>query len=243
MLAFGPGLSSSVTWDYDGHALDRSVSPHFGFELKGATQVLLSGFVIRETFAGIPFDYRDVQVNVSSSLVKWIEISAFVQRGGRINYAPASGLVPFLGDTTDAFARVTLRPVSWGALEQSCVMTRLEASAASAAVPHRGTIFSNALSRTKLSLQVTRELSLRTILDYTTIASDPTLTSIQRVRRFNADVLATYLVNPWTALYLGYTSGFQNPTADGDGTDVLRAPRLERSDRQVFAKVSYIVRF
>jgi hypothetical protein len=198
----------------------------------------------RETFADIPFEYRDAQLNVSSSFLKWMEIATFLQLGGRINYAPAPGLAPFLGATTDGFARLTLRPTTWVALEQSYIVTRLRTTAASGDVPHTGTIFSNQLSRTKLSLQLTRELSLRTIVDYNNITSDRTLTSIQPFKRFNADFLATYLVNPWTAVYLGYTNGLQDLALEMTDTTGLRgAQGLTRTDRQVFAKVSYVIRF
>jgi hypothetical protein len=244
LLAYGPGVTSSVTWDYGGHALDRTLNPHFGFEFKGATQVLMSGFANHETFAGIPFDYRDAQLNLSSSFVKWMEMALFLQRGGRINYAPAQGLAPFLGATTDGFARVTLRPVTWVALEQSYIVTRLQADAGCGGVlPHTERVFSNELSRTKISVQLTRELSLRTILDYTTVESDPVLTSIQPFRRFNTDVLATYLVNPWTALYVGYTNGLQNLTTNEEVVGLSRPSSLQQMDRQVFVKLSYVLRF
>jgi hypothetical protein len=102
----------------------------------------------------------------------------------------------------------------------------------------------NQLSRTKLSLQLTRELSLRTIFDYITITSDRTLTSIQPFTRFNADVLATYVVNPWTAVYAGYTNGLQDLAVEAtDSTGLHGARGLARTDRQVFAKVSYVMRF
>jgi hypothetical protein len=242
VLAFGPGLTSSAIWDYRGRALDRSANPHFGFEFKGATQVLVSGFFNHETFANTPFDYRTVQLNASSSFLKWMEVATFFQRGSRINYAPAAGLAPFVGATTDAFARVTVRPRPWAALEQSYILSQLEATAESGAVPHTGRIFSNQLSRTKLSLQMTRELSVRTILDYSSIVSDETLTSIAPGRRLNADFLTTYLVNPWTALYVGYTNTLDDALEPG-GATASPTRRLTRTARQVFAKVSYVIRF
>jgi hypothetical protein len=244
LLAFGPGLASSLTWDYEGRQLDRELNPHFGFEFSGATQVLIAAFDNRETFADKTFQVRAGQVHASSAWLKWMELAGFFQVGTRINYAPAAGLAPFLGDTTDAFVRVTLRPAARVALEQSYIFSRLEAATSSTGAPHTGRTFSNHLARSKIGLQVTRQLSLRTILDYGTIVSDPSLTLIESRRRLSADLLATYQLNPWTALYVGYTEGLEDlATATGEFLNLRRTAGLYRTDRQVFAKASYVVRF
>ena len=244
LLAFGPGLASSVTWDYAGQALDRELNPHFGFEFGGATQLLISGFDNRETFANKTFSVGAVQLHASSSWLNWMELAGFFQRGTRINYAPAPGLTPFLGDTTDAFVRVTVRPAARFALEQSYIFTRLESTASSEGAPHTGRIFSNHLARSKLSLQVTRSLTLRAILDYGRISSDERLTTIASGTRVSADFLATFQLNPWTALYVGYTEGLQDiEPQTGDFLRLRRTADLYRTNRQVFAKASYVVRF
>jgi hypothetical protein len=137
---------------------------------------------------------------------------------------------------------LTVRPRPWAAPEQSYILSQLETAAGSSPVPHTGRIFSNQLSRTKLSVQLTRELSVRTILDYTSIVSDETLTSIAPGRRFNADFLTTYLVNPRTALYVGYTNTLDDALEPG-GAIEPRTRGLTRTARQVFAKVSYDIRF
>jgi hypothetical protein len=52
------------------------------------------------------------------------------------------------------------------------------------------------------------------------------------------------LVNPWTAVYIGYTTGLQDLALETTETAGLHRTRgLERTDRQVFAKVSYVIRF
>jgi hypothetical protein len=83
----------------------------------------------RETFADRELRIRAAQVQVSSSWLKWIELAGLFQRGTRINYAP--GLFPFLGDTTDAFARMTWRPASRLALEQSYLFAPLQSTVSS----------------------------------------------------------------------------------------------------------------
>ena len=71
------------------------------------------------------------------------------------------------------------------------------------------------------------------------------LVSLEREKRFGLDVLATYMVNPWTAIYVGYTDVYEN---------WLLAPLTDRplsrggapttpAGRQVFVKVSYLLKY
>src|SRR5699024_1376761 len=85
LQGFGPGITSSITWDYHGRSLDRVVNPLFGFEFPRATQILVSGFANRETYAGKVFDMRAGQVQLSSSWLSWLDVAAFFQIGERIN--------------------------------------------------------------------------------------------------------------------------------------------------------------
>jgi hypothetical protein len=58
-----------------------------------------------------------------------------------------------------------------------------------------------------------------------------------------ADVLLTYLVNPFTALYVGYSERYENVVLDTDALDrpALRLLRRAstRAAHQLFMKVSY----
>jgi hypothetical protein len=61
----------------------------------------------------------------------------------------------------------------------------------------------------------------------------------------NADLLFTYLINPGTAVYVGYNSDLQNidrrliPTSTG----LLTSPDTFMNDgRQFFVKISYLFR-
>jgi hypothetical protein len=62
-------------------------------------------------------------------------------------------------------------------------------------------------------------------------------------KRLGIDALFTYQVGPSTALYLGYTTGFQNVTPSLGESPVERiAAPTTQVGRQVFAKVSYLIR-
>ena len=59
-------------------------------------------------------------------------------------------------------------------------------------------------------MQFTKELSLRLILDYYDLLPNKSLIEGEEDKQFEFDALITYLVNPFTALYVGYNSGFEN---------------------------------
>ena len=81
---------------------------------------------------------------------------------------------------------------------------------------------------------------------YVANIANPSLTSLQNTKNFNADVLFTYLVHPGTAIYVGYNSNMQNldrslaNTPDG----LLRTRSSFINDGRIFfVKVSYLFRY
>jgi len=109
-------------------------------------------------------------------------------------------------------------------------------------------IFNNHILRTKLNYQFTRQLSLRAILDYNSVLPNAQLVALDRTKSLKADLLLTYLLNPGTALYIGYSDLFENLEIDPVTAAPLRTLRRTRSPnnstgRQVFIKLSYLFRF
>src|SRR5439155_23921716 len=96
----------------------------------------------------------------------------------------------------------------------------------------------------KPDVQFTRGLSPRFIRDLQSVLPNTALVKLEREKHLAGDLLATYLLNPGTALYLGYTDRRENLALDA-----ITPPRLRRTDdlststgRQFFVKVSYLVR-
>ena len=58
-------------------------------------------------------------------------------------------------------------------------------------------------------------------------------------------MLFTYLVNPWTALYVGYNNNLQNRGLyiDEFGREIVRTPDLQNDSWQLFVKFSYFLNF
>lgn len=105
--------------------------------------------------------------------------------------------------------------------------------------------FNNHIIRSRWGWQFSRQLSLRMILQYNAILATPAFTSLETSKNFNADFLFTYLVNPFTALYVGYNSNAANLELlpSDSGNQLIRAHGLLNDSKQFFVKFSYLVHF
>jgi len=168
LLSFGPTASVSADWDHQGQLQDWSVYPTFELNFPRQTSITVATLRTHELFDGLGFESRRNVLSGYSSLTKSVALSASFTTGQEINYAPASGLAPFLGDSTSASLGWTWRPVKRVRIDNYYYYTRLADSTAGqpALAANRGTVFDNHLARLKLNYQFTRALSIRTILDY-----------------------------------------------------------------------------
>jgi hypothetical protein len=245
LVSLRPELSGGVIWNHEGVLQDWEVNAEFGAELKGQTQLDVRYEESMERFANIEFRKHDASFGFETAWLKWLEGSFGVERGRDINFFPSEGLLPFLVDATEAEASLTLKPLPALRLEQRYLFTRLQARAGLAATRPGAVIVDNHIWRSRASYQFTRSLSLRAIVDYSGVLPDTRLIALQREKRFAVDTLFTYLVNPWTAFYVGYTDGYGNLEIDPVSRDRLRLSEstFNSLGRQVFIKMSYLLRF
>src|SRR5439155_903305 len=159
--------------------------------------------------------------------------------GTGINYSPPAASAPFLGASQSAYGSLTLRPNSRLPFEEMYLLERLQTLPGASAVG-RQPIFTTHIVRSKANLQMTRALALRGIVDYNEVVSNPLLFSDTNARRLTGDILMTYLVHPGTALYLGFTDSYED--LDPDPRRRIRLPTVP-AGRQIFAKISYLLRF
>jgi hypothetical protein len=96
-----------------------------------------------------------------------------------------------------------------------------------------------------LNYQFSRELSLRAILDYNAVLPNNSLVGLEREKHLTGDVLLTYLLNPGTALYVGYTDGYENLLIDPAGLSLFTRTGTPKTStgRQIFVKMSYLLRY
>lgn len=246
LLNFGPSLAVTAIWDHAGRRQEYGVDPGFQMEFKGNTTFRVSARQGDEFFEGRTFRTRKIDARFETSWLKWLNVGTFVQQGTQINYFPGPALDPFLGRGTTLVGWATVTPTSRLSVGQTYIQSRLDTrDERPPGVPASSRIFANHILRTKVNYQFTRELSLRAIIDYNAVLPDSALVNLERDKRLVTDFLGTYLVNPWTALYVGYTDRYENVELDPLFSGNIRRTRsvAASTGRQFFIKTSYLIRF
>lgn len=231
----GPNMFVQGTWDHSGTLQDWTVRFPYQFQF-GQTYLFGRHAEMMERFEGV--DYREYEnvLNLDSSVLRWLSAGFVYSAGTRPNFFPPPGVAPSLADFTDANVYFTLRPSSRLRVDETYIYSRLSQPSA--------TIFDNHILRTKLNYQFSRALSLRGIVDYNAILPNESLVALERRKHITADVLLTYLLHPGTALYIGYTDGYDNLRLDPSTARYTLGGRPTTSTgRQVFVKSSYLFRF
>ena len=238
-LSYGPNSFVQATWDHKGDLQDWTVRFPFEANFKAQTGIFVRRTESMERFAGIEFREHENLFNVFTNYLRWMDVGLFVATGTRPNFFPANGLTPFLGHSRDGQLSLTFRPASGLLLDETYIYSHLDSRLT--AGPAR-TIFDNHILRSRVNYQFTRELSLRAIVDYNAVLSDPSVVALERSKHLAADVLLTYLVHPGTALYVGYTDGYDSVALSPSGITAIRNPTTS-TGRQFFVKTSYLFRF
>ncbi|MBI3406290.1 MAG: carbohydrate binding family 9 domain-containing protein, partial [Acidobacteria bacterium] len=252
LISWGPQLFSTAIYDHSGKLLGWEQVLSLQAELAGQTNI---SFLIDPQYelfgpVDIPWLARDFGfhrynsgVMFSSQIFRQVMFQGEYIRGERVNQNPVVGQDPYLVNRDSGNLNMTINPSKRLQIDNSYLFFRLTHKT-------NGTsIYNNHIMRSKWNLQLTRELSVRVILQYDAVLANQTNTSLETRKNFNADFLLTYLVHPGTALYLGYNSNLQNLDLIPCGipatcsTQVVRTNRFINDARGFFAKFSYLIRF
>jgi hypothetical protein len=235
---YGPEAKVMFNWDPQGRLQDRELKASFQFEFVGHTEIKYERVEAFELFEELPFKPYANIYSANTELLEWLGLVASYAQGAAVNHDPAASLDPFLGAATEAEVGFTFRPTTRIRFDPAFVYSSLRTRDSSVR------IFSDQQLRMKLNYQFNRVLSARAIVDYAGLNGNPALADLEDERSWTADLLLTYLVNPGTALYVGYTDRHEN-------VEVVRGPfpTLRRSTssfasvgRGVFVKLSYLWR-
>jgi hypothetical protein len=246
VLLFGPDITTSINWNRHDQVQDWVVDASFGANLTGPSGVGCRHVNAYELFQGLGFRQHTTDCGADVQWVKWLAVNLDYGWGTSVNYFPGPGLVPFLADKNSVKAGFSIRPSPRLRFDQSYLYTRLGArSDTSQPQAVHASIFNNHILRSKMNYQISRQLSLRVIVDYNAVLPNPDLVALAPRKRLTGDFLLTYLVNPGTALYVGYTDTHENlRLIPGVPANVMRAGAPDISTgRQFFVKVSYMFRF
>ncbi len=250
LVSFGPNAFTVVNWNRAGRLQDWFVQYNWVLEFKKQTFLTLGGMEQFELFQGLDFRQHRGSVTFSTAWYTWLGMEAFFQMRSAVNYYPQAPLDPFLGKGTDGSIGVSLRPLPRFRFDQTYLYTRLgtrDGSTPPGFTPGTA-IFNNHIVRSKVNYQFSKQLSLRAILDYNATLPNEQLTIFPREKRLNGDVLLTYLVNPGTALYIGYSDRTENQQLVAMGMPAINALRTTpglagSTGRQFFVKFSYLFRY
>lgn len=259
LTAHGVRIFEQSIWDHNGTRLDHLLNPAYEWDFQRNSN--FSIFTVWEHERLRPQDFSALTANrdythlvggaqINTQYFKWLNLGMEMDWGTATNFVPRNG-PPVLAYQNTATMRATVRPTKGLTIENTYLMTRLLDQNTNL------NIFNNHIMRSKWNYQFTKEFSLRLIGEYDTTISNPSLTTLQNTKGFNGDVLFTYLLNPGTAIYVGYNSDLQNlderllrvcaglPCAPDQSFDGLLRTRNSfiNDGRQIFIKLSYLFRY
>jgi len=190
-------------------------------------------------FRGLPtdtvYDYSNWNLRYTNTALATVTFDLRYRDGTALNLVPKAGTMPSVADSRRFDVDLLWRPIERLRIDNSFVHSELESRHGN------GKIFSNDIFRSSWNYQFTREMSLRFIAQYEKTDAGPATRLIDD-ENMNFDILLRYVINPWSALYLGYNSNSSNfDIVDGeDGRELVTTNELKRDGDQIFVKFSYM---
>jgi hypothetical protein len=243
----GPRVFFADQEDGTGLRIYNELSPQLQLTWSGDSSFSVGSNSIKERlrpqdFAALAtardYSQRRYFANFSTDSLQTIGFAGGFDTGTAINFVPPIGEQPELADRTFIEAQVLWRPMDRLRIDTSLLSTELEDRAG------RGTIFTDRIVRTRWNYQFTKEMSLRVILQHEDTEPTAELSRLTDEENLNLDVLFRYVLNPWSALYVGFNNNQSNLqlVEDEQGrTTLARTEDLARDGRQLFIKFSYLL--
>lgn len=249
ILSFGPSVSTTLDWDTNNQLQDWSTYADFKIDFARSTGVAISRFDSNELYLGSWFRHGTTGIAVYSNRLAWLSTYAGYNQGSSINYSPAEGILPFLGNSSEAEVGFTLHPKPRLTVDESYYFVNLRTLADNNPVaqlaPGAHSVYDNHLMRTKINYQFSRALSVRAILDYDALMTNSALLAGTPYKHLTPDILLTYQLNPGTAVFCGFTSNYENIHRDPFAPYTVgnSGPPNTLTGRQFFVKISYLLHF
>ncbi|MFN0149354.1 MAG: DUF5916 domain-containing protein [bacterium] len=242
VVAYGPNSFFRFEWDHDETPRAWLVRFPFQIDMKGRTSIFVRHVESYDRVRGAGLRGRFDTFNVSTEWWRWLTIAQTLDYGTFPNFQTPATRAPGTARGLIGTLDVQVRPTPASQLGLSYLYNRLRTRPGAVGIDRTAAIFDHHLARARVSYQFTRELSLRTIVDYDGFLSNSALVTTPRRKRLGVDVLLTYLVRPGTACHVGYTDGFAAVPAAPDATDDS-GERLALIGRRIFLKLSRRIHF
>jgi hypothetical protein len=260
LIRWEPQLFVEYITNQDGVRLDQTVRPGIEFELRRRTSFGISGFTGRRRLLlchdyvdytcdpGTPpepgdeplppdvdFDVNEIGVEFRTQFIAAVDFDVEYEQGRTVNYRPDDGDLPTSADQKSIASDLTLRLGRHAKLGGRYLYTDLDEYDTGAK------ILTNQITRIRFDWQFNLRLSLRAILQHEHTAVDDLLTRARPRDDLNADFLLTYLINPWTAFYVGFNTNDTQTAFDAEGNREFLDDSYNNA-RLAFFKVTYLFR-
>jgi hypothetical protein len=245
VVSFGPSAFVTGNWDRTGRLQDWYASGGFSIEVTGLTGLEFNQSKSYEFFQGQGFHTDRRRVSFYSDRLSWLGVFGSYDWGSSINYTPPLNRRPFVADSSGGSFEVSIRPNTQFSFRQSYIYSHLRARSVNTLSANTESIYYNHIFRSKLNYQFNRRLSLRAIIDYNALLPNQTFIESERAKQLTADILLTYMLNPGTAIYVGFTDGYENLLIIPGQTATLErtASPFNSAGRRFFIKVNNLIRF
>ena len=190
-------------------------------------------------FAGImanrTYKYEDFSLGYTNTTLNTLSFSAKLRTGTTLNLVPPAGTLPGIADTTRISVDMLWRPIDRLRISNTFFHTELETESGGTS------IFTNDILRSNWNYQFTKEWSLRFIAQYDETDAGPA-SRLEDDENLNFDLLLRYVINPWSAFFIGYNSNQSNfDIVEMEGErELVIANDLRNDGDQVFMKFSYL---
>lgn len=189
-------------------------------------------------FSGITtnqsYDYDNWEVSYGNTSLNTLEFDVSYGGGTTLNLVPPVGSLPNVADTQNVSLDMLWRPLSQLRVSNTYLLTDIETKGGTK-------VFSNEIIRSNWNYQFNRELSLRFIAQYDETDAGPA-SRLEDSENLNFDLLLRYVINPWSAFFVGYNTNQSNfDIIDFEGErELVVSDDLRRDGDQIFVKFSYL---
>ncbi len=192
-----------------------------------------------EFFENNGFNKNGYSVSIESNLLKWISPFFAFEKNKVINYSPATGIKPFLGNLESYSLWLTLKPNDKLKIVEILYLNISKTDSVIDRYQRGAIIYRNLISRSKLNYQFDRFSAIRMIVDVNVLNSNNNLTTLGNSKRLNLDLQYNYSSNPGSAFYLGFTDLQENIELLGDPAIIKRTSNINlQTGRKVYIKYS-----
>ena len=163
VASFGFSSFNNADWNRQNRFQDGYTGVTFFLNFRRATGFNINHIWAYELYQSIGFHKSATEMYFYSDLFKRVGINAFFGTGTGVNYSPAAGVYASLASNQYGNATITLRPNARLRIQQTYFYTRL------------AHVFTNHIFRNTVNYQFSPAFSLRAIVDYNAVLSNPAM--------------------------------------------------------------------